>query len=515
MNKNLKTLTLVAILLAGSVACKKSDDPAPSGGSSSGTTALKDSIYGNVTLTADKKYELQNTVYVPSGSVLTIEPGTVITGKSQTALVIEPGAKIIAIGTPSKPIIFTSAAPAGLRARGNWGGLVLAGKAKVNSYVASSPVCEGGIRTKYGSPNSAAASVDQDNSGTLQYVRVEWAGYAPIPGSELNGITFAGVGNGTTLDYVQTSYANDDGMEWFGGSVNGKHLINFAAIDDDFDTDNGFSGCIQFGLGLRAQYEADQSGSKGFESDNDGSASTNLPLTTCQFSNMTIVGPVQAMADNAIPGSYPGNAGKPGKFAANYIAGAHLRRNSAMSIYNSVISGWNNGILIDSKAGSSGVTCANIIAGTSKMQNNIVAGISKNFATTIGGADSRKYDAISVLNGAGDQTQTLAANLDSTSLSWPAGTTGPNTWFYSAGNSNRYQIDFANLYTNPVQTAWGFMGAPNNFNFVPKSGSPALTGASFSNATNPFFQSTNYVGAFGGTDWTATWAEFNPLNAAY
>lgn len=506
MNKNLKTLAVVAILLAGSVACKKSDDPAPSGGSSSGTTALKDSIYGNVTLTADKKYELQNTVYVPSGSVLTIEPGTVITGKSQTALVIEPGAQIIAIGTAAKPIVFTSAAPAGLRARGNWGGLVIAGKAKVNSYVSSSPVCEGGIRTHYGSPNSAPASVDNDNSGTLKYVRVEYAGYAPIPGSELNGITFAGVGNGTTLEYVQSSYANDDGMEWFGGSVNGKHLINFGAIDDDFDTDNGFSGHIQFGLGLRDQFISDQSGSKAFESDNDASASANLPLTTCQFSNMTLVGPVRTMGD-AIT--------KPGAIGNTYVAGVHVRRNSSLSMHNSIVSGWNRGILIDSKTGSTNVTCANIIAGTLKMQNNIVAGFAKNFSGNITGADNRIYDVLSVQNGASNNTLADAANIDSTNLSW--GTySGPRGWFYATASNNKYQIDFANLYATDVNTGWGTGEGNTNFNFTAKPGSPALSGASFTNLTNPFFENTSYIGAFSsGTDWTATWANFNPQNSAY
>ncbi len=500
----------MALLVASTVACKKSDDPAPSG--SSGVHVLQGDLTGTTNLTADKKYLLKGFVYVPSGSTINIAAGTVITGQVQAALIIEPGATINAIGTASNPIVFTSAADAGTRARGNWAGLVLAGNAKVNTATPTSkPLCEGGIRTHYGNDVSAASTVDQDNSGTLKYVRIEYAGYAPIPGSELNGLTFAGVGSGTTIEYVQTSYANDDGMEWFGGSVNAKHIINFAAIDDDFDTDCGFSGRVQFGLGVRAQYEADQSGSKAFESDHDAAAGTNLPATTCQFSNMTLLGPVVTMTDVAATpvAANPGNGGKPAKNSASYIAAVHVRRNSSLSLYNSLILGWNNGVLIDSKPGGSGVTTANIAAGTLEMKNNLIAGISKNFSGTItGSTDSRNADVNAVNNGAGDMT--VINPTDSTALSW--GTfAGPRSWFYATANSNNYQVNFADVLNMDYQSAWYNM----TFDFTPKAASPALSGASFS-GLNSFFTSTSYRGAFASGDtWHTGWANFNPQIVVY
>ena len=108
-----------------------------------------------------------------------------------------------------------------------------------------------------------------DNSGILRYVRIEYAGYAFLPDKEINGLTFGGVGNETIVDYVQVSYANDDSFEWFGGTVNCTHLISFRTLDDDFDTDNGFSGKVQFGISLRDSSVADISKVEAFESDND------------------------------------------------------------------------------------------------------------------------------------------------------------------------------------------------------------------------------------------------------
>lgn len=493
------------LMTAGLLACKKpSEDPAPS----SGNNELSGELTGNRTLTSDKKWLLKGFVYVPSGSVLTIEPGTVITGGAQAALIIEPGGKIMAEGTASNPIVFTSKADAGVRARGNWAGLVIAGNAQVNNATATSlPICEGGIRTHYGSFTNTQ---DNESSGILKYVRVEYAGYAPIPGSELNGITYSGVGRGTTVEYVQSSWANDDGMEFFGGCVNLKHTIIISAIDDDYDTDNGYSGKVQFGLAIKQEAQADQSGSKNFESDNDGQASLNLPLTSCQFSNMTLIGPVVSMKDSR------NSNNAPTKNIPTFIAGVHVRRNSSLSLHNSILMGWNYGVLIDSKTGTSGVTCANIINGTLKMQNNIVAGISKNIPGGTGTADNRKYDVVSVKNGAGDLTVTTDVTFaDSTTLSWPTGFTGPNQWFYQVSNNNRYNADFADLLNMDLKAAWTTM----MFDFTPKAGSTALTGASFTNVvdTDNFFDKTpSYVGAFkAGDTWTNGWANFDPQNTNY
>lgn len=189
-------------------------------------------------------YTLKGWVYIADGSELTIEPGTVIKGDKGTkaAIIAERGGKLIAKGTESAPIVFTSAQAKGNRKPGNWGGIILCGKAQNNQ---SEMQIEGGPRTKHGGSDNA------DNSGTLSYVRIEFAGYPFEKDKEINGLTLGSVGSGTTLDHIQVSYCNDDSYEWFGGSANAKYLIAYKGWDDDFDTDNGFSGNVQFGLVVR------------------------------------------------------------------------------------------------------------------------------------------------------------------------------------------------------------------------------------------------------------------------
>ena len=206
-------------------------------------------------------YTLKGWVYIASGAELTIEPGTVIKGDKTTkaALIAERGGKLIAQGTASDPIVFTSAQPAGSRRPGDWGGIIICGKAKNNQ---NEMQIEGGPRTKHGGDN------DSDNSGVLSYARIEFAGNPFKADQEINGLTLGSVGSGTKIDHVQVSYSNDDSFEWFGGAVNCKYLVAYKGWDDDFDTDNGFSGKVQFGLSVRDPRLADQSQSNGFESDN-------------------------------------------------------------------------------------------------------------------------------------------------------------------------------------------------------------------------------------------------------
>ena len=210
-------------------------------------TILEGRIITNLTLKASYTYKLRGLVYVTNGAILTIEPGTKIVGENgkNGALIICRGAKINADGTADKPIVFTS--EAATPQRGDWAGVVLLGQAPSNSSfngVDGVGEIEGGVNNSdgLGLYGLGATSNLTDNSGTLRYVRIEYAGYAFLPDKEINGLTFGGVGNQTTIDYVQVSYANDDSFEWFGGSVNCKHLISFRTLDDDFDTANGFSG---------------------------------------------------------------------------------------------------------------------------------------------------------------------------------------------------------------------------------------------------------------------------------
>jgi len=157
----------------------------------------------------------------------------------------------------------------------------------------------------------------------MKYVRIEFAGIAFETDKEINGLTFGGVGSGTTIDYIQVSHSGDDSFEWFGGTVNAKHLIAYKGLDDDFDTDNGYSGNVQFGFILRDPVVADQcscSDSNGFESDNDATGSEALPKTKAKFANVTMV---------------MGEGTPDPKFRSQY----RIRRSSELGIYNSVSTG--------------------------------------------------------------------------------------------------------------------------------------------------------------------------------
>jgi hypothetical protein len=200
------------------------------------TTTLSGNINATTTLTSDKVWTLKGYVYVTDGAKLIIQPGTTIISDiaEKGALCIERGAQIIAEGTATKPIVFTSGKPAGERSPGDWGGIVILGRARTNR--SSEPTIEGGIGRAYGGTN------DADNSGVLKYVRIEYAGIAALPNSEINGLTLGAVGSGTIIENVQTIYANDDAFEFFGGTVSPKNLYAYATADDDFDFDFGYTG---------------------------------------------------------------------------------------------------------------------------------------------------------------------------------------------------------------------------------------------------------------------------------
>jgi len=311
-------------------------------------------IEANFTMKRGKVYLLQNWVYVKDGVTLTIEPGVVIRGDKATkgALIIEKGARIVAQGTELEPIVFTSNQPVGQRSYGDWGGLVICGKATVNKV---DPVIEGGLRSTYGGTD------DADNSGVLKYVRIEFPGIAFQPDKEINGLTFGAVGTGTLIDYVQVSYSGDDSYEWFGGTVNAKHLIAFRGWDDDFDTDYGYRGMVQFAVALRDPVVADPgSGSNGFESDNDGTGTASTPITNPIFSNVSMFGPL------ATPST---------TINVNYKNALHLRRNTKLSIYNSLISGFAGGVLIE------GASVTNAKDESLQIKNTYIAGITTFFNT--------------------------------------------------------------------------------------------------------------------------------------
>lgn len=425
---------------------------------------LTGKITANKTLKANYVYKLRGLVYVTNGATLTIEPGTKIVGEADKngGLIITRGSKIMAEGSASNPIIFTSEKPS--PKRGDWAGIVILGNAPTNSSYngqAGLGEIEGGVNNSeglglYGGTNAA------DNSGILKYVRIEYAGYAFLPDKEINGLTFGGVGNGTTVDYVEVAYANDDSFEWFGGTVNCSHLIAYKGLDDDFDTDNGFSGKVQFGIAVRDASIADVSGSNAFESDNDANGSALTPQTAAVFSNMTIVGPINSSSTTT-------NASSINTLFQNAL---QIRRNSSISIFNSVFVGYPVGLFIDATKGTA--TDGNITSNKLVFQNNIIAS-----ATT-----PLKYAASATPTG-----YTLA---DLT------------TWFNNNNNSTL-------SYSTDVKLTGAYNPAGTTPNFSPASGSPLLTGGLFTNALLTGFTQVTYRGAVKDANdyWYAGWTNYN------
>ncbi len=257
-------------------------------GGDTGTRAvekLKGSIGEDTTLSAKNDYLLQGNVFVEPGVTLTIEPGTKIMGeKASTAtLVVKPGARIDARGTADKPIVFTSQGEKGDRAAGDWGGVILLGKAPVNVPGGKAGV-EGitGEGTEYGGDDA------EDNSGVLEYVRIEFSGILLSENNEVNGLTLAGVGSGTKIDHVLVHHTLDDCFEFFGGTVNAKHLICAQNGDDGFDWDLGYKGKLQFLAVQQDPSVADDT--NGFEGDNDADGTDNAPISEPTIYNVTLCG---------------------------------------------------------------------------------------------------------------------------------------------------------------------------------------------------------------------------------
>ncbi len=251
-------------------------------------------IAGDQTCIADNIYRLNGFVRVPDGVTLTIEPGTIVVGDRETkgTLIVQMGGTIIAEGTSENPIIMTSERPVGFREPGDWGGLVICGKAPNNTGGVAE--IEGGYGAFHG------GNTPDDNSGILKYVRIEYAGIPINPNEEVNSLTMGSIGSGTKIDYVMCTYGLDDSFEWFGGTSEHKYLIAYRGLDDDFDVDLGYSGRVQFALGVRSPMGADQSGSNGFEVDNNGAGSSATPYSSAVFANISIIGP-KANRDNCIP----------------------------------------------------------------------------------------------------------------------------------------------------------------------------------------------------------------------
>ena len=456
--------------------CKPEDKPipTPTPTPTDSVVTLSGDISANRTLEASKKYVLKGFVFVTKGATLTIPAGTVVMGDraSKGTLVITRGSKIDAQGTATKPVVFTSSQAVGARQAGDWGGIVLLGKAPINAS-GSEAKLEGGLVPTTGGVEKDyiwyGGSDAADNSGSIVYARIEFAGIALSPDNELNSLTMGGVGSGTKLSYIQVYRAGDDAFEWFGGTVNADHLVASYTWDDDFDTDFGYSGNVQFGVAQRFRSLADISGSNSFESDNNADGTIATPQTKAVFSNMTIVGPITT--GNAISG-----------INAQFQNGAHIRRNSASSIRNSILIGFPVGVYIDGSKGNA--THKNLGAGTDgqlQFKNNIIAGCTAAWKV-IGlatAADTAVWNAFR-----GHASITTITNAQDVLLKDP------------------------NKYASTLSTT---VGVPS---FLLQATSPAVSGADFSGLSS--FTPVTYRGAFDATnDWTAGWTNWDAEQTKY
>ena len=289
---------------------------------SGGNVDVTQDITTNTTWTADKSYTLKGFIHVASGATLTIEPGTKVMGDFNTlgsSLFILRGAKINAVGTAANPIVFTSSRAAGQRQPGDWGGLILIGNAKINrsgtvSVEGTATDGDDVVSGKNYRLNYSGGIADDDNSGTLSYVRVEFAGYAPIQDQELNSFTFAAVGSATRISYLQAMAGLDDSYEFFGGGLVGDHLVSYESGDDHFDMSEGFQGKLQYLIAMQSTQLTPRTGSGSLATDpegieNDGCNGTgcdlgfdSTPFTIPVIANFTLVGTGAAATSGASGG---------------------------------------------------------------------------------------------------------------------------------------------------------------------------------------------------------------------
>jgi hypothetical protein len=383
---------------------------------------------------------------VNNRATLRFAAGSVIVGDTiqKGALIIEQNAKIFAEGTAAEPIVFTSGKAPGQRKPGDWGGIAIAGNAPTNRP--TTPILEGGINAVYG------GSLANDNSGVLKFVRIEFAGIAADPNSEINGLTLGGVGRGTIIENVQVSYGNDDAFEFFGGTVNAKNLIAFATADDDFDFDFGYVGSIQFGVSLRDPLFVDGGDAgNGIECDNDGAGTTAGPRTRPVLSNFTFCGP------NGATGTL-----------SNHNFNTRFRRATQFVLINSILMGYQ-------KAGfqfESDSTAESYLNGKSIFRHNLVHAV----------ADPYRVNATSLTNAADVRSKAESESC----------------------------ISYANPADIQLEDPFN-LSAPN---FLPKAGSPALT-ADTSFAGTSGLSRVGYRGAFGSGNWMQGWTSFTPQSNIY
>ncbi|MEK0431103.1 MAG: hypothetical protein RL139_907 [Gemmatimonadota bacterium] len=434
-----------------------------------GAAVISSDIAISRTLYKDTTYTLSGFVKVINGATLTIQPGTVIKGDYNivgSSLFITRGAKIQAVGTAAEPIVFTSSQPAGQRLAGDWGGLIIIGNGIINR---ADPVIIEGTGTGANNPQQiySAGTDNADNSGTLKYVRVEFAGYATATDQELNSFTLAAVGSGTTLEYAEAMYGLDDSFEFFGGAVDGRYLVSYESGDDHFDISEGYKGRLQYLIAFQSSKPSIRPGAGNASADpqgieNDGCNGTgctlgqnSTPFTTPVMANFTLVGTGAGTDIDATSGGY----------------GAILRRGTGGYYVNGVIARWPKGAfgLRDTLS-----TRVRITDGVFDVRNIYVAESPTLFTTASGGFVLTDSVARNIVR---DATTTTASLF--TTFTMPATSTASFDWTPSAS---------APIATGGLQTFSGNMAT----------------------AAGSYVSGTAYRGAAapGGTKWWAGWTNY-------
>jgi hypothetical protein len=351
-----------------------------------GSADITTDIVANRTLFAETTYTLKGFIHVANGATLTIQPGTTIRGEAVdnnflgSSLFVLRGARIIAVGTATEPIVFTSSRATG-RQPGDWGGLIIIGNGVINRTVTAGIELEGSGTMAVGTTDSAGrnyrlfydkGTLNTDNSGELRYVRVEFGGFAPSNNAELNSFTFAAVGSGTKLSYLQALAGLDDSFEFFGGAVDADHLVSYEAGDDHFDMSEGYIGRLQFLIALQTTQLTPRTGAigalsvdpQGIENDGCNGAGcatdtfNSVPLNIPLVANFTVIG-TGSDATSGTGGGY----------------GMHLRRGTGGYYVNGIVARWSRAAMRVEHAATysrGGSTTAPAIATTDLLVSNIL-----------------------------------------------------------------------------------------------------------------------------------------------
>jgi hypothetical protein len=462
MKPNYKLVQLVVLLCATTIfSCKKTSnsDSIPEGKQ---TVVLNGDITVNTDLDSKNDYVLKGRVYVKNNVTLTIPQGTTVsveagsTADTKGALIVTPGSKLNINGTVDQPVVFTSGAVS--KAPGDWVGIIVLGKASTNGVggklnVSGLPVT---TDTEFG------GTADDDNSGSIKYLRLEYAGglnpsmEAEWALDQASGLSLNGVGSGTVLEHVMVKYSNDDAFQFVGGTVNGKYLVAYNNGDDNFDFDRGYRGNLQFLVSYRTVPSTVAIRANGMESLNDMDASDAMPYTRPVISNMTIIGP---------------SANQP---ETDQSQGIYIRRNTRFDVQNSVIAGYSDGGLM--------------LCPKTKpiLINNLGSEFKYNLVNSDDPARAFTYDngPTGIIITPDPVVAAWAIESDQSSIEKPS------------LNRNIILNQIADL---KVKTLYGASGP----DLTPTEGSAALTGANFDDIDFVNFTKVTFRGALGGSD---TWA---------